>query len=153
MSLFFISADAGAAMAWRPAVDIYRTPEGWAVKLELAGVRREDVNVIASGSELFISGVRRDRFVEEGWSHYSMEIAYSHFERVVELPCVLDSASISIESHDGLLLVRVAINYEEERTDERTDRKPALVADQKQRAVSGPADAADGRASVVHRRY
>src|SRR2546428_1260764 len=115
MSLFFISAEAGAAMAWRPAADIYRTPEGWIVKLELAGVRQEDVNVVANGSELFISGVRRDRFVEEGWSHHSMEITYSHFERVIELPCDLERASVSIEGHDGLLLVRVAISQEEEK--------------------------------------
>jgi HSP20 family protein len=115
MSLFFISAEAGAAMAWRPAADIYRTPEGWVVKLELAGVRKDDVNVVASGSELFISGVRRDRFVEEGWCHHSMEITYSHFERVIELPCDLSRASVSLDAHDGLLLVRVVINHEEER--------------------------------------
>jgi HSP20 family protein len=115
MSLFFISAEAGGAMAWRPAADIYRTPEGWVVKLELAGVRKEDVNVVASGSELFISGVRRDKFVEEGWCHHSMEITYSHFERVIELPCDLSRASVSLDAHDGLLLVRVVINHEEER--------------------------------------
>jgi HSP20 family protein len=115
MSLFFISADAGAAMAWRPPADIYRTPHGWVVKLELAGVQQEDVNVVASGSELFVSGVRRDRFVEVGWSHHSMEIAYSHFERVIELPCDLGRASISVESHDGLLLVRVHTSHEEEK--------------------------------------
>ncbi len=97
-------------MAWRPAADIYRTPEGWVVKLELAGVRQEDVDVVASGSELFITGVRRDKFVEEGWSHYSMEIAYNHFERAIELPCDLERAKISIESQDGLLLVRVNTN-------------------------------------------
>ncbi|MGH9755281.1 MAG: Hsp20/alpha crystallin family protein [Blastocatellia bacterium] len=114
MSLFFISAEAGAAMAWRPAADIYRTPEGWIVKLELAGVQQEDVNVVTSGSELFISGVRRDRFIGEGWSHHSMEITYSHFERVIELPCDLDRASISVESHDGLLLVRVVMNFPQE---------------------------------------
>lgn len=112
VSLFFIYAEAGAAMAWRPAADIYRTPEGWIVKMELAGVQREDVNVVASGSELFVSGVRRDRFVEEGFSHHSMEITYSHFERVIELPCDLDRASISIEGHDGLMLVRVITGYE-----------------------------------------
>jgi HSP20 family protein len=115
MSLFFISAEAGAAMAWRPAADIYRTPEGWVVKLELAGVRQEDINVVISGSELFVSGVRRDRFVEEGWSHQSMEITYSHFERVIEFPCDLSRASISIEGRQGLLLVRVITSHEEER--------------------------------------
>jgi HSP20 family protein len=115
MSLFFIYAEAGAAMAWRPAADIYRMPEGWVVKLELAGVQQEDVNVTTSGSELFVSGVRRDRFVGEGWSHQSMEITYSHFERVIELPCDLSRARVSIESHDGLLLVRVVTSHEEER--------------------------------------
>ena len=114
-SLFFISAEAGAAMAWRPSADVYRTPHGWVVKIELAGVRPEDINVMPSGSELFVSGVRRDRFVEEGWSHYSMEIAYSRFERTIELPCDLDRAGISIEFHDGLLLVRVITNQEEEK--------------------------------------
>src|SRR5215475_13529597 len=114
MSLFFISAEAGAAMAWRPSADIYRTSEGWVVKLELAGVRPEDINVLTSGSELFVSGVRRDRFVEEGWSHYSMEITYSRFERTIELPCNLDRASVSIEYQEGLLLVRVNMNQEEE---------------------------------------
>ena len=114
MSLFFISAEAGAAMAWRPSADIYRTRMGWVIKMELAGVRPEDINVQANGSEIYVSGVRRDRFVEEGWSHYSMEIAYSRFERAIELPCNLDRASVSVEYHEGLLLVRVILNQEEE---------------------------------------
>jgi len=116
MSLFFISNEAGAAMAWRPSADIYRTPDGWVVKMELAGVRPEDINVLTSGSELFVSGVRRDRSVEEGWSHYSMEITYNRFERTIELPCNLDRASVSVEHHEGLLLVRVVLNQEEEQT-------------------------------------
>jgi HSP20 family molecular chaperone IbpA len=43
-----------------------------------------------------------------------MEITYSHFERVIEFPCDLDRASISVESQNGLLLVRVVMSYEEE---------------------------------------
>lgn len=82
--------------------------------MELAGVRPEDVNVLANGSQLYISGVRRDKFVEEGWSHYSMEITYNRFERTIELPCELERADISVEYQDGLLLVRVVMNQEEE---------------------------------------
>lgn len=114
-SLFFISAEAGAAMAWRPSADIYRSPQGWVVKMELAGVRPDDVNIIASGSQLFVSGVRRDNFVGAGWSHYSMEITYSRFERTIELPCDLERAGVSVEWHNGLLLVRVTNNQEEEK--------------------------------------
>ncbi|MGE0128563.1 MAG: Hsp20/alpha crystallin family protein [Blastocatellales bacterium] len=113
MSFFFASAEPGTAMAWRPPADIYRSREGWVVKVELAGVRPEDVNVIASGSQIFISGVRRDKLVEEGCSHYSMEITYSRFERTIELPCALEQAGIQVEFHDGLLLARVITNPEE----------------------------------------
>lgn len=30
---------------WYPRADIYRSNEGWLVKLELAGVRQEDIEV------------------------------------------------------------------------------------------------------------
>ncbi len=112
MSFFFASAEPGTAMAWRPPTDIYRTRDGWVVKMELAGVRPEDINVAASGSQIFVSGVRRDKCIEKGWSHYSMEITYSRFERTVELPCDLEHAGIHIEYHDGLLLAHVT-NREE----------------------------------------
>jgi len=115
MSLFFMSAEAAAAMAWRPPADIYRSLQGWVVKIELAGVRPEDVNVMVSGSQLFVSGVRRDKFVEEGWSHYSMEITYSRFERTIELPCDIERASVSVEWHNGLMLVRVNMSQEEKK--------------------------------------
>jgi HSP20 family molecular chaperone IbpA len=36
-----------------------------------------------------------------------MEIAYSHFERSLELPCDLERADITTEFHDGMLLVRI----------------------------------------------
>jgi HSP20 family protein len=115
MSLFFMSAESGTAMAWRPAADIYRTPEGWVIKMDLAGVRPEDINVIASGSQIFVSGARRDRFVGEGWSHYSMEITYSRFERTIELPCSLEQAEIRVEYLDGLLLAHVIMDLEKEK--------------------------------------
>jgi len=45
--------------------------------------------------------------VEEGWSHYAMEIAYNHFERTIELPCDLERARITVEDREGMLLLRV----------------------------------------------
>jgi HSP20 family protein len=92
---------------WQPQVDIYRTREGWVVKMDLAGVRPQDVSIAIRGSHLRVSGVRHDRIVEEGWSHYAMEIAYNHFERIIELPCDLERARITVEGREGMLLLRV----------------------------------------------
>ena len=85
--------------------------EGWrgaARSLRARGVRPQDVSITVRGSQLRVSGIRHDRIVEEGWSHYTMEIAYDRFERTIELPCNLEHARITVEGRDGMLLLRVS---------------------------------------------
>jgi HSP20 family protein len=94
---------------WRPAADIYRTSDGWLVKLDLAGVRGRDIAISVCGRHLTVSGCRRDWVQEHGHRHYQMEIAYSRFERTIELPCDLESAHISTEYREGMLLVWIAM--------------------------------------------
>src|SRR4051812_47702929 len=77
---------------WRPPTDVLRTPEGWLVKFELAGVRPEDIDLEVLGRRMTLRGVRRDQCAPEGGVYYQMEIAYSRFERALELPCDLKRA-------------------------------------------------------------
>ena len=91
--------------AWEPATDIYRTAEGWVVKFDLAGVEPTDLSVVVRDGALVVTGVRRDRTLREGVSHYQMEITYSRFERVISLPCDLTRAAVKTEYEHGLLTV------------------------------------------------
>ena len=97
----------GGETYWRPAADIYRTRTGWLVKYDLAGVKREDIEVTVRGSQITLNGFRRDWRLEDGCSHYSMEISYNRFERTLELPCDLEGAQIKLEGREGILLVRL----------------------------------------------
>jgi len=106
VSLFYTAGTEQTA-EWRPATDVYRTPEGWLVKFELAGVRPEDVELTARGRALRVRGRRRDCCLEPGCRQVHMEIAYSRFERQVELPGDLQRARIDTEFRDGMLLVRI----------------------------------------------
>jgi HSP20 family protein len=107
-SCFFLpAAQSAGEPAWQPPTDIYRTRHGWLVKFDLAGVRPEDVKLTYSGNRLTVRGVRRDCSVEEGCSHYQMEISYSHFERSITLPVALENAALSVEHRDGMLLVHL----------------------------------------------
>lgn len=92
---------------WCPPADVYRTATGWAVKLDLAGVRPEDVRLHREGSRLVVTGSRRDLVVQEGHRHYCMEISYSRFERGVDLPVDLEQARLSTDYRDGMLLIRI----------------------------------------------
>ncbi|HZU27920.1 MAG TPA: Hsp20/alpha crystallin family protein [Bryobacteraceae bacterium] len=92
---------------WRPAVDVFRTADGWLLRFDLAGVRAEDVVITRQLSRIRVSGARRDQLVERGWTYYSMEIAWTRFERTIELPCNVEEARLEMQLHNGILLVRV----------------------------------------------
>jgi HSP20 family protein len=99
-------------LRWRPAADVYRHASGWLIKLELAGVAPEQVEVIARGRHLIIRGRRRDATLARGYACYAMEIVYSEFERVLELPVELDRAELLTRYRDGMLLVNLDMEHE-----------------------------------------
>jgi HSP20 family protein len=106
-ALFLPVADVCQPAPWRPAMDVCRTRRGWLVKFELAGVDARDVDLEVRGRWLTVRGVRRDDPREEGCHYYCLEIAYSAFERSLELPCDLERAAVTTDYRDGMLLVHV----------------------------------------------
>ena len=112
-SIFFLTrtSDVGQTV-WVPHVDVYRRSSTWLIKCDLAGVRPEDLSISTSGASVLISGVRRDPLAEGGWVHYSMEIPYSRFACSVTLPHDLEQARVATEYLDGMLLVRVQFDEE-----------------------------------------
>ena len=106
-SLFLPAAGACRETVWAPPVDVYQTRTGWLLKFDLAGVCPEEIGVNIAGQRVTVRGCRRDWFAEEGHRHYRLEIAYSCFERSVELPRNLDAARMTTEYRDGMLVVRI----------------------------------------------
>ena len=92
---------------WCPAADVYRSQDGWIVKVDLAGVKPADVEVTLDGDLLRISGSRRDGTCGEGVSHYQLEITYSRFEKMIRFPRSIEHASIERDYRDGLLILRL----------------------------------------------
>ena len=94
-----------AGRLWRPAADVYRTSEGWIVKIDLAGVSPDDLEITIDGAKLSVAGCRRDTFYGEGVSYQQLEITYSRFEKVLQFPCSIEGASLRRDYHDGLLIL------------------------------------------------
>ena len=92
---------------WCPAADVYRTRDGWIVKVDLAGIKPGDIEITISGPLLRISGSRRDGICGEGVSHYQLEITYSRFEKMVQFPRSIEHASIERDYRDGLLILQL----------------------------------------------
>lgn len=104
---------------WCPAADVYRSQDGWIVKVDLAGVKPADVEIIMDGDLLRISGSRRDGTCGEGVSHYQLEITYSRFEKMIRFPRSIEHASIERDYHDGLLILRLREEPEQARAARR----------------------------------
>ena len=77
------------------------------VKVDIAGVRSDDIEITIDGKLLRISGLRRDSFCGDGISHYQLEITYSRFEKIIQFPCSIDHATIERDYRDGLLVLRL----------------------------------------------
>lgn len=105
--LFIPAARLTESVGWRPRADIYRTPAGWFIKFELAGVRPDDIRLSLQGQTLHLEGSRRDERPHLGSHCYHLEITYSRFERTVNLPGISEHAQINVSYQDGMLLVEI----------------------------------------------
>ena len=101
------SKDVRSGQLWFPAADVYQTPDGWRVKVELAGVSPEDMHLSVEGNMLHISGSRKDRYCAGDYSYHQMEITYSSFEKKLKFPASIEGAAIEHNFENGLLLIRL----------------------------------------------
>lgn len=86
---------------------MYKTPEGWVVKVELAGVSVEDVAIDVQGNVLYIAGCRKDKSYAFGASYHQMEITYSSFEKTLKFPASIEGVKLDHMFENGLLIIRL----------------------------------------------
>jgi HSP20 family protein len=90
---------------WRPPTDVYETDEWIVVKVEIAGMEKDDFNVELDAKRLVINGIRRDPAAK--LAYQQMEILYGQFETEVHLPRAVDEQGIEATYQDGFLAVRL----------------------------------------------
>jgi HSP20 family protein len=103
----------GDAERWRPAVNAYRCADRFIVCLDLAGVNKSTIKVLAEPRRLILRGTRPapepacDQ--PQPVQVLEMEIDYGAFARVLELPADIDPTGVKAEYREGLLWVYLPI--------------------------------------------
>jgi len=92
---------------WIPNTDVYITDEGLVIKVELAGMRREDLELSIEGHRLMINGHRHDGCRAPKCKFLVMEINYGSFECVIEVPPGYDLSQAKAAYQNGFLRVDV----------------------------------------------
>lgn len=88
---------------WMPPTDVYETETSLIVKVEVAGMREEDFEVMVEEQILLIRGYRPDP--NERRAYHQMEIRSGKFEVSIGLPSGLNLEDASAEYKQGFLTV------------------------------------------------
>lgn len=90
---------------FRPPFDIYETDEHIVIKVEIAGMREEEIAVSVDGQNLRISGRRGDSGGKLAYQR--MEINYGDFELDIRLPSLHDESRIEASYERGFLILQI----------------------------------------------
>ena len=104
-----------AAHGWLPRADIHETAQGLLLTLELAGVSRDEIEIVIEGPFLRVAGARVEPAGGECLRWHQMEIAYGPFERVFQLPPDVDVNAIAVAFRDGFLQITIPRRAEDSR--------------------------------------
>src|SRR6266513_239994 len=95
---------------------VYTTDSGLVVKVELAGMRSENLEITVEGSRLRISGNRPDGCRAPKCHFLIMEINYGPFESVLELPAGYDLSQAKAAYLNGFLRIDVPLAQRESKS-------------------------------------
>lgn len=91
---------------WRPLADILESPKVIRVKVELAGMEEEDIEVTLYEDALVISGERHDnQEPQEGLNYHEAQIRYGPFRVEVFILAPIMPDAVIARYENGMLLV------------------------------------------------
>jgi HSP20 family protein len=110
---------------WIPNTDVFVADGNLIIKVELAGMRRDDLELTIDGNRLMISGQRPDGARTSKCKFLVVEIDYGPFECVIEIPPGYDLAKAKAAYQNGFL------NVEVPHAATRSHPKTILISDEK----------------------
>src|SRR6266481_2765099 len=92
------------SVIWRPMADIQESAEMMTVKIELAGMKEEDIEVTLYADALVVSGERQDDHKHGvGIYYHEAQIRYGPFRVEVFIPSPVDREAVTVRYENGFL--------------------------------------------------
>jgi HSP20 family protein len=102
------ASEALAAGNFVPAVDVYEDAEKLILKLEVPGIRREDLDIRVEGRTLTVKGERKFESSEKEENFHRIERRYGSFMRSFTLPSSVNTEKVEATSADGVVSISFA---------------------------------------------
>jgi len=100
-------ADLPAGFDFSPSADLQENQDEYLLKVDIPGIKKEDVTIEVSGNELTVRGERQDERREKKGKRYFSETRYGSFFRSVNLPEKIDEKNVKAHYKQGVLEVKI----------------------------------------------
>jgi HSP20 family protein len=96
---------------WRPPTDVLESGLGLVVKVELAGVREDDVEITLFDDVLVVAGQRHEEYLDgvdcraQECRYHESGVRYGEFRAEVYLPLAVDADRVTARYDNGFLYV------------------------------------------------
>ncbi len=104
----FATRDFGLLSGWTPALDVYEDKDHVFVKVEVPGMKKEEINISLHDGMLSVSGERNQETATREGQAFRSERYFGRFRRTVELPTQVDPNNVKASYRDGILTVELA---------------------------------------------
>lgn len=90
---------------WTPSLDLYEDKDNLVVKVEVPGMKREDIDVSLHEGCLSVSGERKSEEKHQDAEMYRTERFFGRFQRTVALPTPVAADKVKAQYQDGILTI------------------------------------------------
>lgn len=90
---------------WTPAMDLYEDKDNVFVRVEVPGMKKEDIDLSLHNGTLSVSGERKSEDTYKDADVYRAERFFGRFQRTVTLPTSVATDKVKAEYKDGILTV------------------------------------------------
>jgi HSP20 family protein len=90
---------------WTPALDLFEDKDKVYVRVELPGMKKEEINLSMHNGSLSVSGERKSEETFKDADVYRAERFFGRFQRTVTLPTAVAADKVKAEYKDGMLTV------------------------------------------------
>jgi HSP20 family protein len=90
---------------WSPDTDVFESDSTTIVRVDLPGVKREEIDISVEGNTLLIEGKREEEYPKE--EEYYCERPLGRFSRTVQIPEGFSPDAVEAVYRDGVLDLRV----------------------------------------------
>ncbi|MBN2357592.1 Hsp20/alpha crystallin family protein [candidate division KSB1 bacterium] len=93
---------------WEPNTDIVECEDHVEIRMELAGVSRDQVGVFLKNGRLLVQGVRFEKKPQNPIYYHQLEWSYGSFAKIIPLPESIEHNDITATLDGGLLQIKIS---------------------------------------------